>query len=314
MTVQQYSSLDASAPVLTGETGKLNDLLRAILVDGYGAISGAGWGEAYSDAGTKTKVWRPAAGPRHYFQVQDNGPGVGTFKEARIRAYVAMSSYNTGTEPFPTVAQAANGQFIRKSTTADATARAWRAVADDQSIYLGVATGDVANQWFWSFFGRIRSWKAADAYESAIACQRVENTNLMTVNNYAFFQANYSLTAVIGIWLPRSYTALGTAVEGAIAMNQTPGGTSTNAMMGSQGISYPNAVDGGILLSQAYLSELNIVRGTFPGLWIPNHAKPILHDDTFTATDGAVTRTFIACNLSTTGQFMLETSDTWYND
>ena len=36
-----YRSTDASAPVLTGEVGKLVDLLDACLVNGYGAKSAA---------------------------------------------------------------------------------------------------------------------------------------------------------------------------------------------------------------------------------------------------------------------------------
>jgi len=124
MTTRVYKSTDASAPNLTGQAGSLTDLLNACLVAGYGALAAAGWSRPYYDATSKTAVFRPGAGPQHYFQVADNGPGAGGAKEARIRGYVSMSAYNTGTEPFPTAAQATNALCIRKSTAADATVRA----------------------------------------------------------------------------------------------------------------------------------------------------------------------------------------------
>jgi hypothetical protein len=43
MTVRIYRSTDGSAPVLTGQAGKLTDLLDAILVNGYGSKTAAGW-------------------------------------------------------------------------------------------------------------------------------------------------------------------------------------------------------------------------------------------------------------------------------
>jgi hypothetical protein len=43
MTVRVYRSTDASAPVLTGQVGSLTALLDAVLVNGYGALSAAGW-------------------------------------------------------------------------------------------------------------------------------------------------------------------------------------------------------------------------------------------------------------------------------
>jgi hypothetical protein len=43
MTVRVYRSTDASAPVLTGQVGSLTALLDAVLVNGYGALTAAGW-------------------------------------------------------------------------------------------------------------------------------------------------------------------------------------------------------------------------------------------------------------------------------
>src|SRR5438309_11659795 len=43
MTVRVYKSTDASAPALTGQVGSLTALLDAILVNGYGTKTAAGW-------------------------------------------------------------------------------------------------------------------------------------------------------------------------------------------------------------------------------------------------------------------------------
>ena len=45
-----YRSDDASAPVITGTAGDLVMALDAILVNGYGAKSAAGWTIAYTGA------------------------------------------------------------------------------------------------------------------------------------------------------------------------------------------------------------------------------------------------------------------------
>jgi len=306
-----YKSTDADAPVLSGQTGALNALLKAILVDGYGAIAAAGWTRDYFDAGSNTAVYRPAAGPQHYLQCADNGPGAGTYKEARIRGYETMSAYATGTGPFPTVAQQANGLFIRKSATADATARAWKAIADDSTLYLFIVAGDANDLGQPYTFGRFRSWKNADAYESLLTARLTENSALFGVANNPALYSNAIVSAGTQGYIARGYNGVAGAVVSGQWENKGLLTTGLQQVIGSAGPAYPSVIDGGILISPFYISDATLIRGEYRGIWIPCHPKPLLDGDTFTATDGATTRTLEAINIATAGQIFVETSNTW---
>src|SRR5262245_61500636 len=160
-----YRSTDGSAPVLTGETGKLVDLLDACLVNGYGSKTAAGWAIAFT--GTSKRAYRAASGSRLYYRIQDDGPGAGTFKEARLTGYESMSDIDTGTGPFPTSAQGVGSVAmypVRKSAAADSTARAWVVIADARTCYVFVFTGDNANNQLAFGFGEFYSLVNSDAY------------------------------------------------------------------------------------------------------------------------------------------------------
>jgi hypothetical protein len=312
MTMTLYRSTDASAPALTGATGTLNDLLDAILINGYGAKAAAGWTIAYTDASTKTKAYRPAAGPRHYLQSRDAGPGSASFREARWRGYVAMSAFDTGTEPFPTAAQLTNGYAVRKSATLDATPRAWLACADDSTIALLINAGDTATDHDWYFFGKFNSWKSADDYASCISGRTAENSSSYTSTQAPHIVSGPVNASYIAAYAPRSFSGLGTSAALYKTYNSTLAASDTSTVDGASGVTYPSAVDGGILLSPLYVGESGVIRGVLPGLWRPCHARPLLNYDYFSALDGATTRDWVAVNVGGSGQVMLETSDTWY--
>lgn len=137
-TVYRYD--DASAPVLDGTVSSLIALLDACLVNGYGAKAAAGWTKPH--AGTNKAAFRndSAAGTGMYLRVLDDASGTGGARDAIVRAYSSMSDVDTGTHPAPTVAQTAVGLYMKKSVTADSTARPWILVADEKTCYLWVAT------------------------------------------------------------------------------------------------------------------------------------------------------------------------------
>lgn len=60
MGVTLYQWTDASAPSLTGQVGSLTALLDAILVNGYGSVSAAGWSIAYTS--TNKRQYAMASG------------------------------------------------------------------------------------------------------------------------------------------------------------------------------------------------------------------------------------------------------------
>src|SRR5574337_1240501 len=124
-----YDSTDASAPSLTGTADSLRLLLKAVLVDGYGSKSAAGWTQPYTD--TNKGAFKQGGGHQYYLRIDDSSAQM-----ARVVGYKSMSDVDTGSEPFPTSAQFSGGLYARKSITADSTARPWKCWATDQAFIL----------------------------------------------------------------------------------------------------------------------------------------------------------------------------------
>ena len=117
MTIRLYSWDDASAPSLTGASNSIITLLDAVLVNGYGSQTAAGWTKPYTGTG---KAAYKNATLGHYVRIVDNGD---TNRSFRFRGYITMSDVDTGTDPFPSVAQmAGDGLFYVKSQSSNSTA------------------------------------------------------------------------------------------------------------------------------------------------------------------------------------------------
>jgi len=155
-TTRVFKSTDSGAPVLTGQSGSLISLLHACLVgtsgvaygSGGGAKTAAGWSEPFSNTATKG-AWKNSAaagGTGMCVRVLDDGSGAASFREAFMVSYATMSDIDTGTQLVPATTTAASGYAIRKSTTADSTARSWILIADECTFYLWLDNGDSSNQ------------------------------------------------------------------------------------------------------------------------------------------------------------------------
>lgn len=137
-TVRYFRHDDAGAPTLNGTVGSLTNLLRKCLVgvDGiaYGAKASAGWSEAFIGAASNIAVFRnkEADGASGcYCRINDNAPGAGGACDAQLTSYAAMTDINTGTSPTA-------APWLRKSQTADSTARKWVVVADGITAWVCV--------------------------------------------------------------------------------------------------------------------------------------------------------------------------------
>lgn len=142
-TVRYYRYDDAGAPTITGQVGSLTTLLRTVLVGtagiAYGSTPSAGWTEQFIGTGTNTAAFRnnqSEDGCGCYVLVNDNGPGAGGAREARVNVYATMSDISTGTNGTATT-------YIRKSSTADSTTRRWLVIADGRTAWVYIfLTGD----------------------------------------------------------------------------------------------------------------------------------------------------------------------------
>jgi len=149
MTVRVYQFDDVSAPQLTGEAGKLIDILRACLVTGYGSQVAAGWTEEFT--GTNQVVFKNGTGSSgSYFRLLDDGTMAAGAREAQMWMYDTMSAISTGTNVSPS---ANTNNFFRKSATLDTTIRFWRVIASEKAVHVLLASGEIDNYWQWHSFG-----------------------------------------------------------------------------------------------------------------------------------------------------------------
>jgi hypothetical protein len=100
----------------------------------------AGWTKPFS--GTNKAAYKNAATLTSlYYRVQDDAPASGA--DSRIVGCEVMTAIDTYSNLFPTAAQLGNGMFIRKSATANATARNWIVVADARTCMYFILTTDL---------------------------------------------------------------------------------------------------------------------------------------------------------------------------
>lgn len=268
-----YSSADPGAPVLTGQTGSLRDVLRAVLVTGYGtapnAKPGAGWTEEFT--GSNVSVFRnsPFTGTGTRLRVDDSSTVSGSnARYALLRAYDAMTDVDTGTGPSPTVAQRANGVLVPKSGTLDATARAWVAIASELYVYLFVDVGNTATGWigvpsFPFFAGDIVSRAPSDNFNFLLLPDHITAmTSTGGSSTGLFTPSTYQSPPGSNCFLLRAYTqASGSKTCQVSALSD---GNITGAL-GSGG-TYPDPVSAGLPLERIGIFEgARQVRG-----WLPN--------------------------------------------
>ncbi len=252
MTIHLYKSTDIGAPVLSGQAGELISLLDALLVYGYGtglnAKAPAGWTKPFAASG-KAAYRMPAASNHHFFRIADDGTLTGGDRTASIECFADMSSITEGTD------QTA-ARFVSKSISADATARAWRAVTDELFVYLAIATagGDGYNLYMLGETGRLN---AGDVFNTLVAAQT------SNVNFGATGQAYHAMTrnAYLGEML-RDFTGTPGYREAHSMSMVVAGNPAVNAQL-------PSQVLGGQLLCPAYVtdSQLGYIepRGHLPG-------------------------------------------------
>jgi len=294
-----------------------------------------GWTNAYS--GTNGRTYRSAltSGVQHWFTINDNGPGLGTGKECRIWGNESdPGSYLTGPtaspQTYPTTVQAANGWFIRKSTTADATTRVWKILMDEKTAYIFVRTADVPNQYFTAGFGEFFSLLPGDLYRSFVSARITENSGS---TNGSGLCALTGRSQGVGtgidatgqsIAYARQYTGLGSAFLACLICGLPVWNSNAGGGGGGQGpIGTFNGPDGGMFTAPVWAGEpTTFIRGRLRGLWDWGHlATSMVDNDVFQGTGAISTKAFtatFACEFNNgvggrivAGMFIMETSDTW---
>ena len=309
-----YRSSDVGAPVLNGITGSLITVLDAVLVNGYGSQTNAGWAKPYSSSDNMYATYQQGPGSSScYMWVQDTG-SVASGKEAIFRGYETLTSIFGGTgsltHPFPNSIQSvltSNGLAIRKcNTTHSLSSSAWIAAADSRGLYFFAKTGDVANTYFSFAFGDIYSYIPNDPYKCAIIGRSTENIatlagdNIYTINGLA-------IAGLVGNYIQRSFSGTGVSTN----IGKHVDGVRNNA--GAANLSagtyvFPNPADGKIYLSPVWITDNGTLRGQMRGFYNLGHTWASLNDgDVFSGSAELAGKTFLT--VKSPG-YIIETSNT----
>jgi hypothetical protein len=321
MPVTVYKSTDAGAPVLNGVAGSLVTVLDAVLVNGYGALPAAGWTKPYAGANKAAYQVNAVSASDMFLRVQDDAPNptLANAREARLRGHETMSTIDVGLGLFPTAAQFANGLFMRKSATNDATARPWIIVADPRTMYMFVKSGDYGAGYASFAFGEFYSLKpTADAYNCILIGRTIEQiaaTPVPLANGENLNLLAAITTAVVGHYVPRTFSEF---PQSAVQVGKH--GNAAHSAASLTGLAaYPNPVDGGIYLSQVWVHEqitgVAIIRGRLRGFWHFLHpaGSNVNDGDTFAGSGPTAGKNFLIVKPAADGTsiFVIETSNTW---
>lgn len=276
------TTFSAAAPGVSNVTGTGTLTVKA---------AGAGWTKLY--AGTNKAVYKSSdvAGNGCVLRVDDTGTTT-----ARVVGYESMTDIDTGIGPFPTAAQVSGGAYWFKSATADVTARNWEMYADSQAFYFAV-TNYTAIYVTLHGFGQLAAEKPGDAFATFLAGQSsVSNlTNNAGVSILA--QSSYVAGGGGGLWAPRSYTQVGSAITLGVysnAINTVLSGEST-------GSTYPSPCSNGLILSSPCCVEttgLPVRSASVPGLFHTPQANPLDHRQKIADVSGLDGRTLVASSAN----------------
>ena len=310
MAFTLYTSADAGAPALDGTAGSLQALLYACLVTGYGAKLAAGWSRPWLELSGNIAVFKPNDPQDAFYYVNDNGPGVGTFKEARIHMGMTHDGAGTLGITAPQNIGYPAGYFVRKSALLSTLAREWYMYADGKTAYLMINPGDTSAGFQPHLMGKALALSPLEAYPWLIAGKTAENTS---ASSFSYWGLGYWHTAADTgkhIASPVQADGSGTASALLCAALSTMRATDVANQWGVQGPGAPGPRTGILPMWDGLLVHDKEPRLRLRGLWSAYAAGGLVEPDTWTATINGVSRSFVVRRLSLTGIAVFETSDT----
>ncbi len=323
MTVRVYSSSDAGAPVLRGNTpGDFINVLDKCLVTGYGEKQPAGWSKPFS--GVNVAAFQQGEGSNGMFLRIDDTSTATSYRAARVVGYENMTDVNTGLPaPFPDNIQRPGGLYWHQqySTSGNvADPRSWMIIADEAFFWILIHThptnsSDTAYREAYGF-GDIIPLKPGDTtHTMLIGGQDADDAT----SSQSYMWTDDAIGSDHGtsrnFFLARSYTNLGGSVEAGWAGDGNRG----SQQWGRGNLQYPHGPDGGLYLSPVFVHEVGsspyTIRGILPGCWKPLHyASGAFRQGQIVEGQGDLAgRTFMIHwqGDSTGNTAFLETSDTW---
>ena len=264
-----YSSADVSAPALNQTAGiaagSLNALLKAILVDGYGAKVAAGWTLTNTD--TTTYGFLTGSGSSaSYLIVEDLGTSA---KVSSAKSIVSLE---------PTVGTLVTTELVVRKN--DATgARSWWVMANSRYIYMFIDSGNTNSYALSLFAGDLNSIKSADDKQFMVAASEISSTTVRCpffINTTGILNStNNGISTII-------QSASTIPVAGASCALLRPFHTN-NAIWpiggGTGVIANPNVPNDGYMFSLCCIVDDSAQpRGFLPNAYYPWHALPLADD------------------------------------
>lgn len=238
--------LSAASDRITVATSAANGAVAGSITVRYAPVGG--WEEVFSK--TNVSVFRSTnlTGSRFYLRVDDTGT---TF--ARVVGYESMSDVDTGTNPFPTAAQASGGGYWHKSGAANATAVRWKMFADTKMLYLALASGSYQSDSLHAaplrgFGDPIVKSQTGDVWGALISVAPATSTANSGMLDSAVLSSGSS-----GIFCPRAIAGLGGAVQ-CNPKSYTGGAGEISGASSFLGAG-PSDVDGEIKLASLFVIE-----------------------------------------------------------
>lgn len=325
MTPIVYQSTDASAPVLTGQAASFKGLIKAITIGtagvAYGAKASLGWTSVYEDTNKLVIRSADAASPKPYLRFDDSGGGTGGARQCFVRGFAGMTNIDTGTGPFPSVAQAASGIVVRKSATADSTARAWIIVGDARGMHVFVDNSQSSGNYDHWYFGDIKSAIPSDTYGALVGGRTLDEVNANGNNMTYLCLIRAALTESLAnrgsAWLMASIDGAATSLECSSMGLASLGSTGFQAFF-SGAMSVPLAA--GVVAARTMVQERQspwYLRGAIRGMWHSLNSsatRPTTGDivgnlGDMGARQGIAIRIFGSAAYGATGWVIIQTTD-----
>lgn len=277
-----------------------------------------GWTKPFSSAGLAAYRSSETLASKLYLRIDDNNPNADTYKSAMARGYETMSDVNTGTAPFPTVAQMALGVFINKAYLADTGNRNWLLFGDGYEFHFFYTHYVTANPSIFKHFhfGDPCSELTSDPYgclilgDNTIASASNPESNSTTQQ---IVSSSGSLAAQTGHYYARIFSQDGGSVGASKHGNVSVGSQIIGG--GTAALNYPSQTNNALYIAPLYASDGSVLRAQMKGVYQPLHPKPLGHGTIRPAAQSPIGRRLFAVATgysgSTPGEIHVDIDGPW---
>jgi len=240
----------------------------------------AGFSKAFAGANKAVYRSNDLSSDRRFYRVTDDGTTTAGASEIAVTGWENMTSIDVGDGRFPNITDDANGHYMRKSSSNDATNRPWTIVSDGKTVYMFVEySGNAANVMGTSTvhtmaFGDTRPLRPTDKYCSFIAGSTSANVTTYVHNGLFSAGSIFSTpTYASSVNVNRDINGVTLGIP-----HRNVGCTGSN-LGATAFIRYPNAADNSLIIGPVALAYNEMLRAYMPGIYDNYHGRVIANGD-----------------------------------